>query len=114
MRLTKKHKKVKVETITRTTLTEKAPFYVAILSPNKEEYSGETLVRNCTGEDDLKKARSEYDKINKRLREDGHTECENLSYNPNKYYFVLEGGVFVGNIVDKIICKRIKKQTICK
>jgi len=104
------------EIITRVVLVEKCPFYISILGPPGTEdeiyYSGKILVRPCVNEDDLIEARDEYEKNAIEARQQGDCKRYNLyksrlSYNPNNYYFVLSGENFIGNIVNKSICKRI-------
>jgi len=89
-----------MEVITKAVLIEKSPFFVSIIlrNSNKEKL----LVRPCVSEDDLQIARQEY-------RNMQGVEYKNiLSFNPSPYYLVLKGGAFVGNIVSKSICQKIK------
>lgn len=95
--------------ISKCVLTEKSPFYVSIRNHNTGEYDGEYLVRPCASEDDLKEARLEYER-NKSVNQ--HINIvELLSYNPSKYYLGLDemGSYFLGRIISKGICKRIRK-----
>ena len=102
----------KLDITSRVVMVEKKPFYVATLncittiSSTYVDFTGELLVRQCVSEDDLKDARSQYEDL-ERL----YGKKNNLSFNPMEYYLVLGGNnVYVGNIVNKDVCMRIKKQ----
>jgi hypothetical protein len=64
------------------------------------------LVRPCVSEDDLSEARSVY-----RIMIKQELKIPILSL--VEYYLIIDesGGAFIGNIVNKSICKRIKKTT---
>jgi len=97
-------KENKLDIISRVVMIEKKPFYVVLWNHGREDYdSEEVLVRPCVSEDDLSKARYEYSTMPD-INPDG------LSYNPMKYYLVISGANFVGDVVDKGICKKISKQ----
>jgi|ERR1035437_1496033 hypothetical protein len=101
----------KIDITTRTVLFEKTPFYVSIFSPSGV-FCGKYLVRQCVSEDDLSKARLEYENIRLRYRRQGRkSEVHNLS-NPMLYYLIMSddgNSGFVGDIVSKNICQKIKK-----
>ena len=73
------------------------------------EYEGEILVRPCASEEDLKEARTEYD----RLRESNnpHGFVKFLSNKLSDYYIdIYKTNHFLGNVISKKICKRIRYQ----
>jgi len=101
----------KLDITSRAVMVEKKPFYVATIGVSmhngvKLDFSGAVLlVRPCVSEDDLSYARSEYEELNRR-----YGKKNNLSFNPMEYYLVLDGNnVYVGNIINKNVCRRVKK-----
>jgi len=102
----------KLDITSRVVMVEKKPFYVATIGVSmhngvKLDFSGAVLlVRPCVSEDDLSEARSEYAEL---IRRYGEREG-NISFNPMEYYLILDGqNVYVGNIISRNVCRRIKK-----
>jgi len=104
-------KKNKLDITSRVVMVEKKPFYVNTMTPTyngmKLDFVNKILVRPCVSEDDLSTARSEYRELEKRF---GKRE-NNISFNPMEYYLVLDrNNVYIGNIVNKNVCRRINNK----